>query len=84
MFLSTTSAIENKTAIEARKAVIENLNETIVKPFVYSISKYKVVTSILWIWVLLVPIIIIVNFQVKNKIHFLHSLIWFLLYSKLK
>ena len=48
MFLSTTSAVENKEATEARKAVIENLNETIVKPFVFSISKYKVVTSILW------------------------------------
>ena len=44
MFLSTTSAIVNEEAIKARKAVIENLNETIVKPFVYSISKYKVVT----------------------------------------
>ena len=66
MFLSTTSAIENKEAAEARKAVIENLNETIVKPFVFSISKYKVVTSFTINLSLLVSTVNIFNFQVVN------------------
>ena len=66
MFLSTTSAIESKEATEARKAVMVNLNETIVKPFVYSISKYKVVTSFTINLSLLVSTVTIFNFQVVN------------------
>ena len=66
MFLSTTSAIVNEEAIKARKAVIENLNETIVKPFVYSISKYKVVTSFTINLSLLVSTVIIFNYQIVN------------------
>ena len=66
MFLSTTSAIESKEATEARKAVMVNLNETIVKPFVYSISKYKVVTSFTVNLSLLVSTVTIFNFQVVN------------------